>query len=626
MKSSFYFRNKKKNKQRRILFFALLSIAAIALSTILFIFLFINTTLNYYTKDLPDVSVLFHWTPPETTKIFSKNGTLIYEPHGSEVRTIIPLSKIPKYLQDAFVAVEDKRFWEHQGIDPIRIFFAAIHDMKNPNDIQGASTITQQLVRNCLLNNKKTAKRKIQEIILAYSLEKRLSKEKILDLYLNQIPFGSNIYGVEAAAQKFWGKSASELSIAQSATLAAIPKAASYFSPYKNLEALLNRQKLVLNLLKDQKLISLEDFLIAEKEKITFNNPVNPIIYPHFSMFVLENLQKKFGEESVAEGGLQVITSIDDTMQKFAEEAMSENLNRIKKLGASNAGLAAIDAKTGQILAMIGSVNFWDNSNGQYNTATAYRQPGSTFKPLVYTSAFEKNILTPDSIIVDSYVNFNGYKPNNFDFTYHGPEKVRYALANSHNIPAVKTLDMVGLDYFAQKMSELDITIKKTTGLPAALGAEATPPLKMAAAYASFANNGKFNPATPFIKITNRNGDTLEEYTPKNIPVFSEKSAEMINSILSDYNARIKTFGNLRHRLELSDRPVAAKTGTTDGRRDAWTIGYTPSLVCAVWVGNNDNSPMGRKAEGATAAAPIWKSFMEKATKNMPIEKFTQDK
>lgn len=612
----------RKKKPKNLLSIIFGTIIFIGLSTALFIFLFFNAALNYFTKDLPDVTILFNWSPPETTKIFSRGGKLLYEPHGSEVRTKISLEKIPKNLQNAFIAAEDKRFWEHQGMDFLRIASVILHDAKNPDDLQGASTITQQLVRNCLLDNKKTAKRKIQEIILAYLLEKNISKEKILELYLNQIPFGSNLYGIESASQRFWGKKSSDLNLAESAVLAAIPKAASYFSPYENPKALLERQKLVLNLMKEQSLISPEEALIAKEETINFKKPESPIIYPHFAMYVMDELEKKFGKEAVIEGGLQVMTSIDDKLQKIAENAIKENLQTLKKLGASNAALAAVDAKTGQILAMAGSVDFWSGSSGQYNATTAYRQPGSTFKPLVYISAFEKGNLTPESIISDSFVNFNGYKPNNFDFTYHGDEKVRYALANSHNIPAVKTLNMIGLDYFSQKMSELDIIIKPSTGLPAALGAEAVPPLKMAAAYASFANSGKFNPASPFVKITNKNGGILEEYSPKNTPVFSEESAAMINSILSDYGARTATFGNLRHRLELSDRPVAAKTGTTDNRRDAWTIGYTPSIVCAVWVGNNDNSPMGRKAEGVTAAAPIWKSFMIKAAEGTDTEEF----
>lgn len=612
----------RKKKQKNIFLIILEGIIFFVLSTALFVFLFFNAALNYYTKDLPDIAILLNWSPPETTKIFSRGGALLYEPHGKEVRTKISFDKIPQNLRDAFIAAEDKRFWEHQGMDFFRIASVMLHDAKNPDDLQGASTITQQFVRNCLLDSKKTAKRKIQEIMLAYFLEKKISKEKILELYLNQIPFGSNLYGIEAASQRFWGKSASDLSLAQSAILAAIPKAASYFSPYKNPEALVERQKLVIDLMEKQLFITKENSIKAKNEKIVFAEPKYEIIFPHFSMYAMEKLEEKFGKEAMLSGGLQVVSSIDERLQKCAEEAIKDNLKTIKKLGASNAALAAVDPKTGQILAMAGSIDFWSGESGQYNAATAARQPGSTFKPLVYTSAFEKGNLTPDSIILDSYVNFNGYKPNNFDFSYHGEEKVRYALANSHNIPAVKTLNMIGLDYFSKKMFELEIAIRPTTGLPAALGAEATSPLKMAAAYGSFANKGKFNPAFPFVKITNKNGGILEECFPKNIPVFSEKSASMINSILSDYNARIGTFGNLRHRLELSDRPVAAKTGTTDNRRDAWTIGYTPSLSCAVWVGNNDNSPMGRKAEGATAAAPIWKSFMEKAVKEMPIEFF----
>lgn len=617
------FSHKKSPNKKNKIFFVFLSFLIIAsFSTALFAGALANAALEYYTRDMPSIDILLNWNPPETTKIFSKNGTLLYQPQGSEVRTVISFDKIPDNLKNAFVAVEDMRFWQHQGIDPKRIFSVMLHDIESPDDLQGASTITQQLIKNCLLTNKKTVRRKIQEIILAYSLERHLSKEKILELYLNQIPFGSNIYGVEAASQKFWSKSASEINLMESAILAALAKATTTLSPYENKELLIERAKLVLDLMYEQKLILKESAENEKEREIAFKSPDVPIIHPHFSMYTLGEIEKRFGKEAINSSGLQVFTTIDDNLQKIAEEIIKETAGRIKKLGASNAALIGLDARTGQILAMVGSINFWSGESGQYNVTTALRQPGSTFKPLVYVSAFDTEKFTPDSIVNDSFVNFRGYKPNNFDFTYHGNVTIRSALANSYNIPAVKTLDAIGLNYFKEKMSLVKIEIKDDTGLPAALGAEATSLLNMAAAFASFANNGKYNPPSAFLKITNKNGDLLEEFKNSDIPAFSEKSAEMITSILSDYSARAQTFGSLRHRLELSDRPVAAKTGTTDSRRDAWTIGYTPDLVCAVWVGNNDNSPMNRKAEGITAAAPIWKEFMEKATKDTEIEEF----
>jgi len=595
---------------------------SIGLSTVLFIVFSANKFIKQYTSDIPDINVLSRWSPPETTKIFSKNHNLLYQPHGDEVRTKISIAKLPEHLKNAFIAVEDKRFWQHNGIDFVRINASLIHDIQNPDDLQGASTITQQLIKNCLLNNGKSVKRKIQEMILSYFLEQQLPKEKILELYLNQIPFGSNIYGVEAASQKFWSKSASDLDLAESAILAAIPKAATLLSPYENPDALFDRQKIVLNLMEQQRLASPSEITEAKDKKIIFSNPNQSIVYPHFTMYALEELKKDFGEDLINTAGLEIVTSIDEKYQQFAEDAIQKNLGRIKKYGASNACIVVLNARTGQILAMVGSLDFWGKDSGQFNATLAYRQPGSTFKPLVYSAAFEAGALTPESIILDSYINFNGYKPHNFDYQFHGNITVRYALANSYNIPTVKTLDQIGLSYFTEKMSQMEIIIKKETGLSAALGAEATPPLKMASAYAALANNGLFNLPTPFIEIKNKNGNIINEYTPKNIRIFSEETTAMINSILSDYNARTATFGSLKKYLELSDRPVAAKTGTTDKKRDAWTIGYTPSIVCAVWVGNNDNTPLGKGAEGATTAAPIWKSFMEKAVKDTPVENF----
>jgi len=597
-------------------------IAVIGLSTSLIMVYAINGIYSFYTQDMPDVGLLVRWDPPETTRIMANDETLLYEPHGQEVRTKISMENIPEHLKDAFVAIEDKRFWDHRGIDPTRILASAIHDLKNPDDLHGASTITQQLVRNCLLNNEKTIKRKMQEAILAYSLEQNISKTKILELYLNQIPFGSNLYGIEAAAQRFWKKSAQDLSLAESAILAAIPKATTTLSPYGNVEALLERQRLVLDSMVDQGYITWEEMYEAKDEFIAFDTPDYPILFPHFTMFALQSVQEDLGEDAVKNSGLQIVTTLNTEMQKLAEEALKENTSRIKRLGGSNAGLVVIEVKTGKILAMAGLLDFWDHDSGQYNTALAMRQPGSTFKPLVYATAFELGQLTPDSIILDNYINYNGYSPHNFDYSFHGEITVRHALANSYNIPAVKTLYEIGMDVFTQKMSQLNIEIKKTTGLSAALGAEATPLLNMTAAFASFGNNGKFNAPSAIEKITNKNGDVIEEFSLQNTQVFSAKAMEMLNSILSDYNARAETFGISRRRLELNDRPVAAKTGTTDGRRDAWTIGYTPDLACGVWVGNNDNSAMGGKAEGVSIASPLWKSFMERATKGMNVKEF----
>jgi len=591
----------------------------VGLSTSLLIIHSVNGIYQYYTQDMPDVGLLVRWNPPETTKILSSNGTLLYEPHGQEVRTKISIDTVPEYLKNAFIAIEDKRFWEHRGIDPTRILASAIHDLKNPDDLHGASTITQQLVRNCLLNNEKTIRRKIQEAVLAYSLEQNISKIQILELYLNQIPFGSNLYGIETASQRFWGKGAKDLSLAESAILAAIPKATTALSPYGNGDALIERQRLVLDSMAEQGLATWQEINEAKDEVVIFNKPDYPILSPHFTMFALQTIEDNLGKDVVKNSGLQITTTLNVEMQKIAEEALNENLSRIKRLGGSNAGLVAIEAKTGKILAMAGLLDFWDNDSGQFNPALAMRQPGSTFKPLVYATAFDLGQLTPDSIILDNYINFNGYSPHNFDYSFHGNVVVRHALANSYNIPAVKTLYEIGMDTFTQKMSQLNINILETTGLSAALGAEATPLLNMTAAFASFANNGKFNSPSAIEKIINKNGDVIQEFTPRNIQVFSEEATQMLTSILSDYNARTETFGISRHRLELNDRSVAAKTGTTDGRRDAWTIGYTPDLVCGVWVGNNDNSPMGNKAEGVSIAAPIWKYFMKEATENTEL-------
>lgn len=590
-------------------------------------------------KNLPNPGEIIKRNIPESTKIYDRTGkTILYEIHGEEKRTQIKLSDLNKYVIEATIATEDKNFYTHPGFDLKGIFRAAVFDLLRGKKTQGGSTITQQLIKNAILTSEKRFKRKIKELILAYQIEQKFSKDEILEMYFNEIPYGSTAYGIEAAAQTYFSKSAKDLTLAETAILTALPKAPTYYSPYgSHRDELFARAKYVLEQMVKEKYISKETARQTDVEAVKFKPKKESIIAPHFVFYVKELLTEKYGEKMVEQGGLKIITTLDLYKQKKAEEAINAWAKRnLDSYNASNAALVALDPKTGEILAMVGSKDYYNEEiDGNVNVTIRQRQPGSSFKPIVYTAAFKKGY-TPETILYDVETVFataytskteKVYKPRNYDLTEHGPVSMRQALAGSLNIPAVKTLYLTGIDNVLDLAEELGYSTFKDRsrfGLSLVLGGGEVTLLEHAHAFGAFAREGKLAALQSVIKIEDRDGKVIEEFKkPKIKEVIQPKIARLTNSILSDNESRAFIFGSKSY-LQLGKRPVAAKTGTTNDYRDAWTIGYTPSIVVGVWVGNNDNSAMKRGAAGGTVAAPIWNTFMHSILDGTPIEYFKE--
>ncbi|MDD4271240.1 MAG: PBP1A family penicillin-binding protein [Patescibacteria group bacterium] len=585
----------------------------------------------WLTHDLPDPNRLIERQVPESTKIYDRTGqTILYEIHGDQKRTMISLKDVPENLKNATISIEDKDFYKHGGFSLWAIFRTIITDIFF-GKTAGGSTLTQQFVKNAVLTNEKTFTRKIKEIILAYRLEKKFSKDEILQMYFNEIPYGSTAYGVEAASQKYFGKSARDLNLAESAILAAIPQAPSRYSPYgPNKDTLLARQKYILDLMAKYGYITKDQAAEAKNTPLTFKAPSDNMMAPHFVMYIKELLADKYGEKTIEQGGLKIYTTLDLYKQKIAEEVISEKApGNEKKYGATNAALISIDPKNGQVLAMVGSRDYFnDDIDGQVNVALQSRQPGSSFKPIVYTASFIKGY-TPQTVLYDVVTNFSTdpakpYEPHNYDSKEHGPVTIKQALAGSLNIPAVKAIYLTGIDNvisLAQNLGYTTLNDKNRFGLSLVLGGGEVKLLEHTNAFSAFAREGVKHPVAVILKVEDKDGKVLEEFKNLDEKVLEPDIARQTNSILSDNSARAYIFG-ANNSLTLGSRPVAAKTGTTNDYRDAWTIGYTPSLVTGVWVGNNDNTEMKRGADGSIVAAPIWHDYMNKVLGNTPIEYF----
>jgi 1A family penicillin-binding protein len=588
----------------------------------------------YFSKDIPNPDKIVDRSVAESTKIYDRTGEhLLYEIHGEEKRTIVKLDQISKHLINATVATEDQDFYKHHGIDFRGIARAIWKDVVNRKKLQGGSTITQQLIKNSILTSERTLTRKIKEAILAIETEQKFSKDQIMEMYLNQIPYGSNAYGIEAAAQTFFGKSAKDLDVSEAALLAALPKATTYYSPYgAHPEALKARYEYIIGRMLEENYISEEE--AEEAKKVEILKRVKPfkenIKAPHFVMYVKQKLVDEFGEEKVEKGGLKVYTTLNYDMQLIAEDAVQKGVEKnSEKYNARNAALVAIDPKTGQILSMVGSKDYFNiEEDGNVNVAISNRQPGSSFKPFVYATAFQKGY-TPDTILFDVYTNFGKdgsgreFRPRNYNLKFSGPVTMRSALARSLNIPAVKTLYLAGIKNSIQTAHDLGITTLNNPrgyGLSLVLGTGEVKLLDMVSAYGVFANDGQRNMAISILKIEDSSGNILKEFESNPKQVLDVEVARKMNSILSDNAARAPTFGS-RSKLYLGNRPVAAKTGTTNDYKDGWTIGYTPSLVAGVWAGNNRGEKM-KYAGGIRAAAPIWNDFMSRVLALDPIEKF----
>ena len=590
--------------------------------------LLVATLFLWYGKDLPNPYRLNDRSVTQSTKIVDRNGQLLYQIHGEENRTLVKFEDIPNAVKQATVALEDKDFYRHSGFNFKGIARAFLYDIFHRQVKQGGSTITQQFVKNAVLTNEKSLSRKIKEFIMSIEIEQIYSKNEILSMYLNEIPYGNNAYGIQQASKTYFDKDTKELNLAESALLASLPQAPTYYNPYgSNTDALMGRKDFTLDQMAELKMINREEAEKAKKEVIKFAEQTQGITAPHFVMYVKEKLAEQFGEARLENEGFVITTTLDLDKQKIAAEAVASNVAAIKARGASNASLVSLDPKTGQILAMVGSVDYFDKENdGNVNVSVRLRQPGSSIKPIIYALAF-KNGYSPATMLMDVSIDFGqGYRPTNYDNRFRGPVTIRKALGNSLNIPAVETLALVGVKNatdFAQKMGVKSLTDPDRYGLSLVLGGGEVKLLELASGYATLANQGAYNEPLSILKIEDGRGDVVYEYKSeehKGEKVLDENVAYMTSNVLSDDSARAEIFG-MGGTLTLPGRPVAAKSGTTNEYRDAWTMGYTPSLVTGVWVGNNDNKPMAG-ASGSMAAAPIWNQYMRRALANTPVEQF----
>ncbi|MFA6183927.1 MAG: PBP1A family penicillin-binding protein [Parcubacteria group bacterium] len=601
----------------------------------------------YFAKDLPDPNKVNKRVVAESTKIYDRTGQhVLYEIHGEEKRTLISFDEMPESIRFATIASEDQDFYSHHGIKLSSIVRAILKDILNKGASQGGSTITQQFVKNSILTSEKTITRKIKEVILSLEIEQRFSKNEILRMYLNEIPYGSNAYGIESAAQTFFGKNAKNLTYDEAAVLAVLPRATSFFSPFgSHTDRLKANQEAVLDKMANLGYISRED---AENyKKIDVLNKIilkkENINAPHFVMYVKEYLDNKYGTQEMEEGGMKIYTTLDWDKQQIAEKVVKEGVEaNQKKWNSSNAALVAIDPKTGQILTMVGSKDYFGSSypdgcipgknclfEPNVNVSIRDRQPGSSFKPFVYLTAFTKGYF-PDTIIYDVETDFNkgsddNYIPQNYDGSFRGPIKMKEALGMSLNIPAVKTLYLAGVKDSINMAKNLGITGLNEPdryGLSLVLGGGEVQLLDHTNAYATLANDGIKHNKTAILRIEDKDGKVVEEFKDnKGDRVVDEKYLAMLDSVISDNKNRAPVFGE-NNPLRFDDRQVVAKTGTTNEFRDGWTMGYTPSIAVGVWAGNNDNSSMKTGADGIYIAAPIWRGFMDQVLGNYNKEDF----
>jgi len=596
------------------------------------------------TLEIPDLSTFEERRILQSTKIFDRTGeVLLYDLHQDVRRTIIPFEEISYHLKNATVAIEDDQFYNHRGIDVRAIIRAALSNLSEGDLLggQGGSTITQQVIKNSVLEQEKRLTRKIKEAILAIRLEQVLSKDEILEHYLNESPYGGTIYGVEEASQAFFDKSASEVSLPEAAYLAALPQAPTYLSPYgNNRDALEARKNLVLKRMQLNGFITEDEFTEAMATEVTFApQSVTGIKAPHFVMYVREQLAERYGEEALAERGFRVITTLDWQWQQQAEQIIADGVaENIERYDASNAGLVALNPQTGDILTMVGSRDYFDTEiEGNFNVALAPRQPGSSIKPIVYASAIEEGY-TDRTIVYDVRTQFSTacepweytsetpcYSPNNYNNEFVGPISLRNALAQSLNIPAVKVLYLTGLRDAIKLATDMGITTLNDPdrlGLTLVLGGGEVKLLEHTGAYATLANEGVRVPPRAILRIEDSRGTTIEASDPTGERVLSRETALTMSDILSDNVARAPLWGNFSL-VNFGERDVALKSGSTNNLRDAWLMGYTPNLAVGLWTGNNNNDTMGGGLSGLIAT-PMWREFMDVALASTSVEQFPQ--
>lgn len=593
------------------------------------------------TLKIPDLQSLENRVVEQSTDIYDRTGEiLLYDLNTNTRRTVIPLSSVSPHIKNAIISVEDRSFYTNYGVRPTSILRAILINLTEGSKAQGGSTITQQVVKQTILTSDKSYVRKIKEWILALKLTRTLSKDQILEIYMNQTPFGGRVYGVEQASMTFFGKHASEINLTEAAYLAAVLPAPSYYSPYGNhRNELETRKTLVLKKMNREGYITKSEYLAADSEIVAFLPPhSSSVVAAHFVFYVEKYLEDKYGEESIEQAGWKIITSIDTDLQLKAEETVKKwALTNTTNFNASNAALVATDPDNGQILAMVGSRDYFDTEiEGAFNVALAGRQPGSTFKPFAYAEALSKGYTT-ETVLFDVPTQFSTacdpqnftsegecYSPVNYDGEFRGPMTMRNALAQSINVPAVKALYLAGIPdtiRLAKAMGISSLTNANRYGLTLVLGGGEVPLLEMTNAYGTFANDGVFYKTVSVLKILDKDGTVIEDNTKNEGSLaLAPNIAQDINSMLSDDTARGPLGEN--NLLSFSGYDVAVKTGTTNNYRDAWTIGYTPNISVGVWAGNNNNTPMVKKVSGFIVG-PMWREFMEYAISKRPKENFT---
>lgn len=583
-----------------------------------FVFFFLPASFFIFISDLPKLSNLSVNYIPKSTKILDRNGNLLFEIYANQNRTIVPLKAIPKKLQEATIAIEDKDFYKHGGFD-IKGIARALYVDITKKDLQGGSTITQQLIKSALLTPEPTITRKVRELVLAFWAERKYTKSQILELYFNYVPYGGTAWGVEAASNIYFGKDASSLSLSESAYLAGLPQAPSQYSPFAGDGSQgKRRQKEVLNAMVEQGYITSDQAKQAYAEKLIFQSSHVPIQAPHFVMYVKDLLVRKYGLFEVERGGLKVTTSLDIDTQKMAEKIVSDEIDKDGYLGIGNGAALVTNPKNGDILAMVGSRDYFDSDHdGNVNITTSLRQPGSTIKLVTYTLALSKGMteatILDDTPLTISYPGSPSYTPVNYDGRFHGKVPLRIAFANSFNIPAVRVAQKLGVDElvaFGKKMGISSWGSSDNYGLSITLGAAEVSMVDLATAYGTIANEGSKVVLDPIRQITDAEGKVIEQKNPTPEVVVSPGVAFIVSDILADNKARSIEFGTTSP-LSVSNQRVSVKTGTTDNKRDNWTIGYTPGVLVATWVGNNDNTPLSQAlASGITGAAPMWNRIM----------------
>lgn len=594
-------------------------------------------SLFLFLKDLPSPTTLNKPSSyPISTKIFDRHGELLYEIYDDQNRTPVKLDELPQHLKDATISIEDKNFYRHHGFDTGGLLRAGYKTLTGQR-LEGGSTITQQLVKVALLTPERTLSRKIKEAILTIATEVLYTKNEILEMYLNHIPYGGTAYGIEAAAHRFFNKDAKDLNLAEASLLVGLPQAPSRYSPFANPDSAKSRQSQVLNRMVEDKNITEEEATSAKNTELKYSSSETNIRAPHFVMYVRQYLEEKYGVQTVEQGGLRVTTTLDLSLQDVAQASLSAELANLKKLKISNGAALITNPQSGEILTMIGSKDYFsEDIDGKVNVTTRERQPGSSIKPLNYALGLETKVITPSTMLLDTPICFEligqpNYCPKNYDNTFRGLTQIRYALGNSLNIAAVKVLALNGIENFINFAEKLGINTWKDPsqyGLSLTLGGGEVTMTDMATAFGVFANQGRKVPLQPILKVEDSTGKILEEYNPESAitdaeQVLSPETAFLISHILSDNNARSAAFG-FNSVLNIPGKTVSVKTGTTNNLRDNWTIGYTPTYLVATWVGNNDNSPMSYVASGVTGASPIWQKLMRYAlrdTKTQDLER-----